>query len=294
MDFTCEERPSESPLVEKVWRFHSAAAVASFISMAETHCGMVVTRCRGKTTLTVRGPETRATPAHCPADAEFLGIMFKFGAFMRDLPARTVMDRRDVNLPEATSQSFWLNGSTFPYPSYENADAFVGHLVHDGLVVYNPVAERVLKGQPAETSLRSVQRGFVQTTGLTRTTVRQIVRARYAVTLLKRGVSIVDAVHEAGYFDQPHLTRSLKHFVGLTPAHVIDPARPVPLSFLYKTAPDAWMQNTDAARDAELDGRQNHVGVTPHAIGYANGSGLEEDGVGRARGEHPGRAVPAL
>ena len=237
MDLTCDERTSESPLVEKIWRYESGGTGVSFISMAETHCGIVVTKCKGKTTLTVRGPETKATPAHCPADAEFLGIMFKFGAFMPNLPAGMVMDRRDVNLPEATSKSFWLNGSAWEYPNHENADAFVNWLVRDGLLVYHPVAEAVLKGQPAETSLRTVQRRFLQTTGLTCAATRQIVRARYAVTLLMRGLSILDTVHEAGYFDQPHLTRSLKHFIGLTPAQINDEARSVPLSFLYKTAP---------------------------------------------------------
>lgn len=237
MDLTCDERTSESPFVEKIWRYQSEATAVSFISMAETHCGIVVTKCRGKTTLTVRGPETKATLAHCPADAEFLGIIFKFGAFMPNLPAGMVIDRRDVNLPEATSKSFWLNGSAWQYPNHENADAFVEWLVRAGLLVYHPVPEAVLKGQPAETSLRTVQRQFLQTTGLTCAAARQIVRARYAVTLLMRGVSILDAVHEAGYFDQPHLTRSLKHFIGLTPAQIIDVARSVPLSFLYKTAP---------------------------------------------------------
>lgn len=237
MDLTCDERTSESPLVERIWRYQSEATAVSFISMAETHCGIVVTKCRGETTLTVRGPETRATLAHCPADAEFLGIMFKFGAFMPNLPAGMVMDRRDVNLPEATSKSFWLNGSAWQYPNHENADAFVEWLVRDGLLIYHPVPEAVLKEQPAETSLRTVQRRFLHATGLTCPAARQIVRARYAVTLLMRSVSILDAVHEAGYFDQPHLTRSLKHFIGLTPAQIIDKARSVPLSFLYKTAP---------------------------------------------------------
>jgi hypothetical protein len=163
--------------------------------------------------------------------------MFKFGAFMPNLPARMVMDRRDVNLPEATSNSFWLNGSAWQYPGYGNADAFVERLVRDGLVVYNPVADAVLKGQPTERSLRTVQRRLVQTSGLTCTAARQIVRARDAVTMLLRGASILDTVHEAGFFDQPHLTRSLKHVSGLTPAQVADPARSMPLSFLYKTAP---------------------------------------------------------
>jgi AraC-like DNA-binding protein len=37
---------------------------------------------------------------------------------------------------------------------------------------------------------------------------------------LRRGVPIPDAVHEEGYFDQPHMTRSLRRWVGLTPARI--------------------------------------------------------------------------
>jgi hypothetical protein len=33
-------------------------------------------------------------------------------------------------------------------------------------------------------------------------------------------VPIVDVVHLAGFFDQPHLTRSLTRFVGKTPAQI--------------------------------------------------------------------------
>jgi AraC-like DNA-binding protein len=46
---------------------------------------------------------------------------------------------------------------------------------------------------------------------------RQIERARQAVDLLRNGSSILDVVDTAGYFDQAHLTRSLKHLIGLTP-----------------------------------------------------------------------------
>jgi hypothetical protein len=49
--------------------------------MAATHCNLVVTRVAGKTSLTVRGPETRSTKAECPADGEWVGIQFKLGAF---------------------------------------------------------------------------------------------------------------------------------------------------------------------------------------------------------------------
>ena len=45
------------------------------------------------------------------------------------------MDRRDANLPEATSTSFWLSGSAWQFPTYENAETFVDRLVRDGLLV---------------------------------------------------------------------------------------------------------------------------------------------------------------
>lgn len=236
MDLTCEERQSDSPFVERVWRSQSERA-STFISMAEIHYNMVVTRHRGRITMTVRGPETRATPAYCPADAEFLGIQFTPGTLMPLLPAAWVMDRCDVNLPEATSGSFWLNGSAWQYPDFENVETFVDWLVRDGLLVRDPVVGAVLQGQAVEMSLRTVQRRFLQATGLTCGTIRQIERARYATTLLKQGVSILDTVHLAGYADQPHLTRSLKRLIGQTPAQLISKSRLEPLSLLFKTAP---------------------------------------------------------
>jgi helix-turn-helix protein len=236
MDLTCDERPSDSPFVERVWRSRSEYA-GPFISTANTHYEMVVTRYKGKITLTVRGPETRATPAYCPAEAEFIGIQFKAGTLMPTFPAKMVMDRQDANLPEASSQSFWLNGSAWQYPDYENADTFVEGLVRDGLLLGDPVVGAVLRGQALELSLRSVQRRFLRATGLTYGAVSQIERARYATTLLKHGISILDIVNQVGYADQPHLTRSLSRFIGQTPAQIICKSRLQPLSFLFKAVP---------------------------------------------------------
>jgi AraC-like DNA-binding protein len=72
-------------------------------------------------------------------------------------------------------------------------------------------------------SLRTVQRRFLRATGLTRGTFEQIKRAQQAATLLQKGISIADAIFQAGYTDQPHLTRSLKHFVGHTPGQILQP-----------------------------------------------------------------------
>jgi hypothetical protein len=87
---------------------------------------MVVTRLRGQTFFTVRGPETEATLADCPAEGEWVGIRLKLGTFLPHLCPSTLRDRRDVTLSGGTGRTFWLNGSAWEYPSFENADTFVG------------------------------------------------------------------------------------------------------------------------------------------------------------------------
>lgn len=222
MNFDFDERPSDSPFVEKIWRTQSERN-GSFISAAASQWEMVVTTYNGQTTFTVRGPETKATPADYPADAEFFGIVFKVGTFMPQLPLGKLRDRNDATLPGASSQSFWLHGSAWQIPDFENADTFVARLVRQELIVQEPVVQTVLQNRPLEMSLRSVQRRFLHATGLTRGTLDQIERARQAMTLLEQGRSIADAVYRAGYADQPHLTRSLKRFIGQTPGQILRP-----------------------------------------------------------------------
>lgn len=197
----------------------------------------MVTKYQGKTILTIRGPETKATPAFCPPDAEFIGVQFKTGVFMPDFPAPMVMDRQDLDLPEASSQKFWLKGSSWHFPTYDNMDTFLARLARDCLLEFDPVVHAVLNGFPLDMSLRTVQRRFIQATGLTHTAMHQIKRARLATMLLKQGISILDTVEQAGYADQPHLTRALKHYVGQTPAQIANDAEREPLSLLFKTLP---------------------------------------------------------
>jgi methylphosphotriester-DNA--protein-cysteine methyltransferase len=152
---------------------------------------------------------------------------------MHRLPPGRLRDRRDVTLPEASSRSFWLNGSAWEYPDFENAETFVARLAQEGIITRHPSVAAAVQGQTLPQSLRSSQRHFRSATGLTSRTVRQIERARHATNLLRQGVSILDAVHEAGYFDQAHLTRSLKFLIGQTPVEIS--RGKTQLSFLYKT-----------------------------------------------------------
>jgi hypothetical protein len=175
---------------------------------------------------------------HCPADGEWVGILFKFGTFMPLFPTYTLVDGA-VTLPEATSQSFWLHGSAWQFPDYENAETFVGRLVREGLLVTEPVIESVLRGQPNgqsnALSVRSLQRRFLSATGMSHTDARLIERARNAAILLQQRLSINDVIYEMGYFDQSHLIRELKHFIGWTPAQILDRNQAGQLSFLYNT-----------------------------------------------------------
>jgi hypothetical protein len=190
-----------------------------FYSIASHQWLMVVTQRDGKSTFTVRGPETIATPLYCDAGGEWVGILFKVGTFMPHLPTSALVDR-DLTLPVFGKRSFCLDGTAWEFPSFENADTFVNRLVRKGLLVREPVVDAVLQGQVNEISTRSVQRRYVQATGLTRRMIHQIERARTAMSLLQGGRSILDTVHEAGYYDQPHLTRSLRRFLGQTPAEL--------------------------------------------------------------------------
>jgi AraC-like DNA-binding protein len=202
--------------------------------MATSNCGIVVTRLAGKTSLTVRGPETRATIADCPADGEWIGFHFKLGTFMPLLPAGVLRDRNDVTLGEASGRSFWLNGSAWEYPTFENAEAFVQRLTNARLIVTDPCVQDVLRGRAHERSPRTDQRHFSRATGMTYGSIRQIERARHATILLRQRASLADAAYEAGYFDQAHLTRSLKRFVGQTPGEIARSEQQ--LSLLYNTA----------------------------------------------------------
>jgi len=230
-----EDRTSGSPYVERVWRSHSEGA-GSFVSIAESRAEIVIAWHRGRVTVVVRGPETRATRASYPDDGEWLGIRFRPGVYLLPQPSGSLVDRA-VTLREAGRDSFWLNGSTWQVPGFDDADTLAERLARDGLLVADPAVHSALRGERerAGSSPRTLQRHFLRATGVTHGMVRQIERARYAALLLKSGAPVPDVAHQAGYFDQPHLTRAMTRFTGQSPARLPH----ADLSFLYKTRPFA-------------------------------------------------------
>ena len=232
MFITFEDRPSDSPFIERVWRCHSTGC-GRFLSVAEGHLELVVTRLAGLTTVTLRGPETRASTLNCPPNGQWAAVRFRLGVYMPQLPTHVLMDHRDVNLPVAADGSFWFDDSSWELPDFDNAEEFVDRLARRRVIAQDPAVEAVLLGDHQALTTRSVQRHFRHATGLTHGRYRQIERARYATNLLRAGTPILEVVHEAGYFDQAHLSRSLRGLIGQTPASIL--RQEAQLSFLYKT-----------------------------------------------------------
>jgi len=227
------DRPSDSPFIERVWRCHSESG-GPFVAVASSHWEFVVSRVSGETAVTLHGPETQPREVHCPADGEWFAIRFKAGVFMPGLPVSRLVNGNDVNLPGAFRGRFRLDGSAFEIPGFGNAEVFVDRLVRRGLLLRDAAVAAALAGDEAALKARTAQRRFLHAAGMSHTALRQIDRAREATLLLREGLPPSDVAHELGYFDQAHLTRSLRRLIGLTPGGIAREERQ--LSFLYKTA----------------------------------------------------------
>lgn len=219
MSLVYEERFSDSPYVESVTHGRTLSD-GSAIRPAESHWHMVFVRHRGGVLHLVVGPLTTSGVATWQEGGEILWIKFKLGVFMPQLPVTNFLNG-ETQLPAAASQSFWLGGSAWDIPDFENAESLVNRLVRGGVLECDPVVKAVVQGQAHDKADRTVRHRFLRATGLTQGQIHQLERAQRASALLQQGKSILDTIDEAGYSDQPHLTRALKRWIGYTPAQLV-------------------------------------------------------------------------
>ena len=223
MSIILEERGSDSPYVETITRGRTVSD-GSPVRPAECRWHMVFARKDGKARVVFVGPWTTAGVTYYDEGAEILWVKFGLGTFMPHMPVGRFLDT-ETFLPDASNRSFWLKGSAWQFPDHDNAETFVDRLVRNGVLVRDPLVDAVLRGRPQGLSPRTVRHRFLRATGLTQSRIRQIERAQRAVTLLQCGEPISVAIHEAGYFDQPHLTRSLKRWIGHTPSQIAESSK---------------------------------------------------------------------
>jgi len=229
-------RPSDAPLVDCVWRGRSTG-VGILNSVASSHWHLVVSEVGGQVDVSVHGPESRAVAMSLPVEGTWVGVRFRLGVMLQDVAIPDLVDG-GIELPEATHRSFWWKGGSWERPTYENAEGLVARLAREDLIGREPLVDDALRGGAGAVSLRTLQRRFYLATGQARRTVRQIEQARRAAVRLREGATPADVTHELGYYDQPHLTRSMRRYLGQTPAELADPSRDEQLSLLYKTDAD--------------------------------------------------------
>ncbi|MFI2507223.1 helix-turn-helix domain-containing protein [Streptomyces sp. NPDC018972] len=214
MGLRFETRRSDSPWVDTVWTCTSEQ-VTAMTSVAGVRLGLVFWRQDGQAYAGITGPETRTGTAPVPEGAAFTGVEFAVGTSLRAVATPALVDG-GIGLPDTTCRTFRLDGSRFETPGPDDAEALVGRLVRAGIVVRDPLVAEVLRGHRPTLSGRTVERRFRAATGLTRGAVRQIERARTAARLLSAGDRAADVVTELDYFDEPHLARALRCYVGRT------------------------------------------------------------------------------
>ncbi len=91
-------RPSDAALVDCVWRGRSTG-VGTFNSVASSHWHLVVSEIGGQVEVSVHGPESRPVATSLPPEGSWVGIRFRLGVMLQDLPIPNLVDGGIV-LPE--------------------------------------------------------------------------------------------------------------------------------------------------------------------------------------------------
>lgn len=214
-------RALDGPL-DRIWSAQCDGRT-DFSSLASVGPGIGFARVGGGSwAVHLRGPATRATTMTCSPDSEYFGVDFRLGAYLPAFPPVRLADLRDAVLPTLPDGRILLDGQSWEMPTPQNLDVFVHRLERAGLLVVDPLIEELRHGDtPRAMPERTAQSRFVRAVGLSCRKLKVIERARWAASLLSSGAAIQEVVTVAGYYDQPQLTRSLRVFIGHTPAEIV-------------------------------------------------------------------------
>jgi AraC-like DNA-binding protein len=155
---------------------------------------------------------------YAPGD-EYLAITFRPGVFMPRVSAESMVDRGVLH-GNPSAGRFRLAAENLEIPSFENAEGLVTRLISRGILALDEVVDDVVQGRAKAMTPRTVQRHFERALGVTAKHLSLIFRAQDAARMLAQGVPPAQVAAHLGYFDQSHMTRSLKRVLGRTPAQI--------------------------------------------------------------------------
>jgi AraC-like DNA-binding protein len=181
--------------------------------------------------LLVAGPDTRPHPTHREPGVLSAGLRFAPGRLpaLLGLPAAEVRDRRtplvDLHPVIARGALARLEQGEPPLPVLLDLTlALPGDPAEQAVRV---VAAQLATGASAAATAdrlgwteRSLHRRCLAAFGYGPAVLRRVLRFRRAALLLYDGVAIAEAAAEAGYADQPHLSREVRALAGVTPGEI--------------------------------------------------------------------------
>jgi hypothetical protein len=176
MTIIFERRESDSTYIDSITQgFTTDDGFA--LRPAESNCHLIISKAQGKVQSIFTGPLPSAGIVTYAGGSELLWIRFALGTFMPHMPTRKFLDRETV-LPEASSRSFWLKGSAWEFPNFENVETFIDKLIKEELLVRDPVVSAALDDHQPDIPARTLRHRFLQSTGLTQSYLRQQKRAK--------------------------------------------------------------------------------------------------------------------
>lgn len=219
MSLLIQTCPNVSPFIEQLTFGHSLQADC-VKRPAEIHWHLVLIKRHKQQQAILVGPWQSAGQAAWEEDAELIWIKFRLGTFLAPFPVAQYANSEQI-LAQRAHKRFQLLGDDWEFPRVDQVEDLIKKLKQSGKLVHDPLIEDMLAGYQPELAPRTIRHRFLQATGLTQSEIRQFQRAKQATELLSSGSSIADTLFELDYFDQAHLTRSLKRWFGQTPGQFV-------------------------------------------------------------------------
>jgi AraC-like DNA-binding protein len=212
------QRPAECAFIREITHV-TYGADATDVTLPDGGWDLVFMKRSGNLQVLHTGLITKPVALDYSPGDEYLAITFRPGVFMPKTPAQGMVDRGVLLGPPAAGR-FHLGAETLEVPTFENAESMVLRLLAREVLALDDVVDDLLQGRAKAVEPRTVQRHFQRAVGLTAKQLSMIYRARAAAEMLAQGVSAALTAAHFGYSDQAHLTRSLKHLLGRTPAQI--------------------------------------------------------------------------
>lgn len=216
-----ESRQSNSPYIETIWRSRNLTDGIYLATPDGSWDLIVMIDEDGRKQAALTGQATEPMDVPYRAGTSSVVISFTPGAYLPHYPAETLLDGIEM-LSNFDDDHFSLAGHTFTFPTFENAEELIAAMVKLGILQNDRVVDKIVRDRSIAISDRARQRHFVETTGMTQASLKQIKRAQEAVKLLKQGKKPIDVAVDTGYTDQSHLAKSLKRIMRSKPSDVDD------------------------------------------------------------------------